>query len=386
MPSLFPSKTRFQRLLLPEGVNGVYHVASRVVDRSMKLDEAEKQHFIHLMHRYAAFCGVNVLSWVVMGNHFHLLVEVPPVERQNISAGEVFRRLDCIWGEEYMGKARLLFSTCKTEKKRREFLDKVTYRMGDLRQFMKSLKQQYTEWFNRAHEREGTLWESRYRSVIVEGEVPVEQAGELYDAEGEGAREDATGAPRTCEQPPGYDGHGELPDSGYEVMSDAARIVAAYIDLNPVRAGIVEDPADYRWSSYGAAVAGDAAARAGLKRLWSRSVEAAMAAHRVLVFEEGSAERVPEEGEKSKRVGIPREKVNEVLRQRGKLPLKQILRLRVRYMTAGAVIGSRRFVRQVYEGRKEELGADRSRVSVPMRHGEWGGLHSFRNLGKRLVE
>jgi hypothetical protein len=32
--------------------------------------------------------------------------------------------------------------------------------------------------------------------------------------------------------------------------------VAAYIDLNPVRAGIVKDPADYRWSGYAEAVAG----------------------------------------------------------------------------------------------------------------------------------
>jgi hypothetical protein len=38
----------------------------------------------------------------------------------------------------------------------------------------------------------------------------------------------------------------------------AARTIAAYIDLNPVRAGMVSDPADYRWSSYGGAVGGGA--------------------------------------------------------------------------------------------------------------------------------
>ena len=32
--------------------------------------------------------------------------------------------------------------------------------------------------------------------------------------------------------------------------------MAAYIDLNPVRAGMVQDPAEYRWSSYGEAVGG----------------------------------------------------------------------------------------------------------------------------------
>jgi putative transposase len=34
----------------------------------------------------------------------------------------------------------------------------------------------------------------------------------------------------------------------------AARTMAACIDLNPVRAGMVDDPAEYRWSSYGEAM------------------------------------------------------------------------------------------------------------------------------------
>jgi hypothetical protein len=80
--------------------------------------------------------------------------------------------------------------------------------------------QRFTCWFNRERGRRGTLWESRFRSVIVEDGL-------------------------------------------------AARTMAAYIDLNPVRAGMVEDPADYRWSSYGEAVGGGrgaAAARRGLVR------------------------------------------------------------------------------------------------------------------------
>jgi hypothetical protein len=36
----------------------------------------------------------------------------------------------------------------------------------------------------------------------------------------------------------------------------AARTMAAYIDLNPVRADMVTDPAEYRRSSYGEAVGG----------------------------------------------------------------------------------------------------------------------------------
>ena len=39
--------------------------------------------------------------------------------------------------------------------------------------------------------------------------------------------------------------------------------MAAYIDLNPVRAGLVEDPKNYRFCGYAEAVVGHAAARRG---------------------------------------------------------------------------------------------------------------------------
>jgi hypothetical protein len=82
-----------------------------------------------------------------------------------------------------------------------EIRHRYTRRMHDLSWFMKSLLERFTKWFNGRHSRSGTLWEDRFKSVIVE--------------------------------------------SG-----------AAYIDLNPVRAGMVDDPADYRWSGYGEAVGG----------------------------------------------------------------------------------------------------------------------------------
>ena len=44
-------------------------------------------------------------------------------------------------------------------------------------------------------------------------------------------------------------------------------ICAPPICVNPVRAGLVKDPKDYRWSGYGEAVAGIIPARAGLTRL-----------------------------------------------------------------------------------------------------------------------
>jgi hypothetical protein len=48
---------------------------------------------------------------------------------------------------------------------------RFTYRMHDLAEFMKGLLQRFTQWFNRAHSRSGTLWEDRFKSVIVEDGV-----------------------------------------------------------------------------------------------------------------------------------------------------------------------------------------------------------------------
>lgn len=69
---------------------------------------------------------------------------------------------------------------------------------GDM---MKALGQRYVQYVNRGYRRSGTLWEGRYRSCPIQAEAYL----------------------LACQR---------------------------YIELNPVRAGMVEHPADYRWSSY----------------------------------------------------------------------------------------------------------------------------------------
>lgn len=118
--------------------------------------------------------------------------------------------------------------------------------------------------------------------------------------------------------------------------------MAAYIDLNPVRAGIVDDPKDYRYCAYTEAVAGQSNAVCGLKfitsGLYSVSGADAVQAYRFLLFGKGSA---PVEGGAS----IDRAKAIQVLKyEQGKLPATTLLRCRIRYFTEGAVLGSREFV------------------------------------------
>lgn len=66
---------------------------------------------------------------------------------------------------------------------------------------MKGLGQRYVQYINRTYRRSGTLWEGRFKSCITREESYV----------------------LACYR---------------------------YIELNPVRAGMVEHPAEYRWSSY----------------------------------------------------------------------------------------------------------------------------------------
>ena len=344
---------RRARMLVPEGVEGVYHVVSRVVERRMAFGDEEKRQFVKLMKMYAGFSGIQVVSWCVMDNHFHLLVAVP--DQGELTEATVLKRMEMIYTPAQMAEIRLRLDAHPTDAGRRDVLAPYLLRMGNLGAFMKTLKQRFTQWFNRKHERKGTLWEDRYHSTIVEYQG--------YSKAVAGTNREAA-----------------------EVRSHAARIVAAYIDLNPIRAGMVDDPKDYAWSGYGAAVRGDKDAVSGLRAIWGGSKAEALAAHRVFIFEEGSEEKTeygkiqdPRTGETKARAGIDARKVWAERERGGRLPLAVILRLRVRYLTDGAIIGSKEFVEKITGGRGEV------KVGTPMRFGEWGGLHALRNLRKNVV-
>jgi hypothetical protein len=108
---------------------------------------------------------------------------------------------------------------------------------------------------------------------------------------------------------------------------------------NPVRAGLVRDPKDYRWSGYGAAMAGRRRAKEGLQKVVTglqrrveESLTASMALYPMHLYDEGSEEweTVGQDG-RPVRGALRREEVLKVLRAKGKLPLGTYLRCRVRY-------------------------------------------------------
>jgi len=58
--------------ILGEG-EAFYHILSRIVDRRLILNDAEKERFRSLMRAVEAFSGCQVLTWACLSNHWPIL-------------------------------------------------------------------------------------------------------------------------------------------------------------------------------------------------------------------------------------------------------------------------------------------------------------------------
>lgn len=366
----------------------IYHVINRVVDRRFAFGDEEKEKFKMFMRMAENFSGCQVLSYCVMSNHFHILLEVAPMIRAvrlrdghevELSAAlrtqeerakelgpgvspadlpeigivveekEFFQRLKALYSDAAIGGIKKELQRAREVEHWAEvsrIFERYTYRMNDLSQFMKNLLQRFTRWFNRSQDRSGRLWEERFKSVIVE---------------------DGT----------------------------ASRTVAAYIDLNPVRAGIVEDPAEYRWSSYGEAIGGGKKARAGLVRALGTGMGTGMrtgtsnaqgATSNIGVQSAARAWAQGGIGKEYRRLllragqevvlkakvvkkGMSKEKAERELAalekshggaSKGDLAISKVIQHRIRYFSDGVVIGSKGFVDSFFHKSKHRFGPNRT--------------------------
>jgi putative transposase len=127
------------------------HITHRGVNRAaVFIDDLDRRTYLELLSASLQRQGVGLHAYVLMGNHVHLLVSAS-----------------------------------------------VT---GATSRAMRNATQCYVQWFNRSHQRTGTLWEGRFKSCLV--------------------------------------------DSERYVLT-----VIRYIELNPVRALMVAEPSDFSWSS-----------------------------------------------------------------------------------------------------------------------------------------
>ena len=312
------------------GEKSALHCIGRIVAGEMLLDDVAKETLTAMLWKMAAFCGLEVITYCMMSNHFHVLIRVP--EPLQLTDGQLVERLEALYGAR--GALTLLAREAMSERGKidEDIRGKLLERMGDVSAFMGELKQRFSRWYNRTHERFGTLWAERFKSVVVE-----DQPGSL-------------------------------------------EAVSAYIDLNPVRAGLVEDPKDYRFCGYAAAVAGNALVRKGLMSfLRQPSWGECAAAYRIRLFVGGGV------AHQSGKVVLDREKIKEVIAQGGELSLGQVLRLRVRHMSDGVALGSRAFVNEVFRRHRDRFGPKRKDGARPIRGLAAFGLTALRNLRVRAL-
>ena len=345
------------------GAGQCFHVLSRVVDRRFVFGEREKVKFAKLLRKVEAFSGVEVVTWTILSNHFHIVVHIPERDDEAITDDVFWERLNALYSKEEVEGIRetmrlipVMTPGMAGEVLLRGYRQKFIDRMNDVSQFMKTLKQRFTQWFNGLHERAGTLWESRFKSVLVEGDW------------------------------------------------DPLMRVAAYVDLNAVRAGIVSDPKDYRWCGYAEAVSGNVRARSGLGLLFHReatavAVDAVAAAvdegkrvdwrmvsreYRMILFGTGEEKLAIDDRTVLKR-GITREEVEAVLEAKGRLSSPELLRCKLRCFTDGVVIGSQAFVEDFFATKREYFSPKRMSGARRLHGGQWSELRCVRDLREKPI-
>ena len=192
---------------------------------------------------------------------------------------------------------------------------------------MKEIKQGFSRYFNKKYNRRGTLWGERFKSLIVE--------------------------------------------DGLTLVN-----LLAYVDLNAVRAGIVKRPEEYRWCSLGYHIQSGnkdnlLSVDFGMKEWNVFDEKEIVRKYREFVYETGAID-------KGKGAVISKKIVEEERKKGFRLKKTEIFRYRCRYFTDAGVLGSKRFLQEVFSQMKDLVGWKRKRQFVPV-IGELG-LYSLKRL------
>ena len=274
-----------------------YHTTSRCAFQTFAFEAASKEMFVRIMRRAEAFSGVRVANYCVMDNHFHLLVKVP--RRQEVDDAELDRRLAVLYGDVKANAIRRRWNDLAATESGADIVrherDALRARMYDISHFMKTLKQRFSLWYTTHHGNlEGSIWQGRFHSTLVENSTA------------------------------------------------ALSAVSAYIDRNPVRAGIVEDAKDYAWCGYGAASRGDSSARDGILGIFSERTGTAVGSDRKAKVWKQYRQMVSPDTERNEAARAE----NQTGEMAATMPKGQTLqhKERERRLSRGLVFGSPKFV------------------------------------------
>ncbi|MFV0338821.1 MAG: transposase [Chthoniobacterales bacterium] len=333
--------------------DGYYYCASYLADKSCSFGEEEKNHLHDVMRRVERFSGVEVVTYCFMSDYIHLLIRVPAANRlPKMEFSELESELQMLHGIRKGEPSGFLqefeqADASGSSMQKKKLLEKYELRRGSLGSFMKEFKQRFTQWFNGKQNRRGTLWDNRFKSTIV--------------------------------QP----------------TKEALMVVAAYIDLDPLREGLVSDPADYPWCGYAEAMSGNAVARRGLTRIFdqdsigtSRSLQwkTLLEKYQPILFNDSTQTESHEEATADDEVKSDK-KGRKKKDQKPLLPISELLRSRsIRYFGDGAIFGDTEFIEALFEANRERYGPKRKSGAREMKGAKWGKLRVLRDLRKNVIE
>ena len=271
--------------------NGTYyHLITRAAGCASErpFGHVEKRKLVELITDLDRFHTIEIIAYSVMSTHLHLVVMAPEKLTDHQETARRFKAY-------YPNKQLPVQGT--------EHYERLRERMRDISDFMKSLQMRFTCWFNRTRpeKRCGRLWSERFKSVILQG-------------------------------------------GG----SSAVWSCVKYVELNAVRAGLVEDPGAYRFCSWGVYCGtGKHPFSENFLRhsrwVLGDSVASLSDGQMFLEFRAGMVRTLAVASQ------LSLEDVDELMAaaRRG-APLWDVAERRVRFWTDGAVIGSRAFVKECY--------------------------------------
>ena len=182
-----------------------YHLVSRCVRRSFLcgVDERTGKSYEHRrswiedrIRLLSSIFAIDICSYAVMSNHIHIVVRLNPAELDDIDAVEIAQRWACLFKGPLLFQKWLSDSNTLDKIETETVLDLIEVyrdRLSDLGWFMKCLNEPIARQANKEDKCTGHFWESRYKSQAL-------------------------------------------------LSEEALLSCMAYVDLNPIRAGMAQTP------------------------------------------------------------------------------------------------------------------------------------------------